>query len=418
MVIMKALSKAIFLALLFLAGCGAKSSLNNQAPETPSSPSPGHRASGIILNTPLHWQCSDPEGDPLLFDVYFGVDTSLTLVASNISARTYQPTAQQYSTTYYWKIVAKDDHDNITAMQTTWYYTTQPHPSGVFPIGQYETRDPLYQVVVSGDFAYFLPGLILYVGNPATPEYAGALPLNADGYKLCVIGEFAYTLNGRTLQSVDISDPYHATLYDTYTISDDWEPRNFAMNEYGTGPDSAYIYTYNSVYILTVHNGDINNRHSYYLTGHTPRFISAANGYIYYCDNSEFEVRPPSVPYQILASCDLPSWPHDIYFTSSSAYLACGTTGLHIVDVSNPFEPEITSSLTVEGTSNGIAVSGNYAYIAAGSAGLQVVNIANPAWPTQVAAYQIGRNALDVFYSNGYIYVACDGGLYILRYFE
>ena len=68
------------------------------------------------------------------------------------------------------------------------------------------------------------------------------------------------------------------------------------------------------------------------------------------------------------------------------------------------------------GIAYGVAVSGNYAYLAVGSAGLQVIDVSNPANPRREGRYDTPGRAYGVAVSGGYAYVAdWDWGLQILR---
>lgn len=86
----------------------------NQAPTVPSNPNPADGEGDRPLSNTLTWQCTDPESDPLLFDVYFGEAGNPPLVATNHSTKSYVLGQLEYGPTYYWKIVAKDNHGNQT----------------------------------------------------------------------------------------------------------------------------------------------------------------------------------------------------------------------------------------------------------------------------------------------------------------
>jgi hypothetical protein len=95
----------------------------NSPPNQPANPSPPSGSNDQPLNLNLTWQCSDPDGDPLLFDVYFGTNSNPPLVQSNQSSFSYNPGSLNYSTTYYWKIVAKDNQGHSTS-GSIWNFTT------------------------------------------------------------------------------------------------------------------------------------------------------------------------------------------------------------------------------------------------------------------------------------------------------
>ncbi|MDN5338816.1 MAG: hypothetical protein PWQ20_1886 [Thermotogaceae bacterium] len=56
----------------------------------------------------LSWQASDPDGDALTYDIYFGTSPNPPLIKIGHNSNTYTPGKLQSKTTYYWKIVAKD----------------------------------------------------------------------------------------------------------------------------------------------------------------------------------------------------------------------------------------------------------------------------------------------------------------------
>nr|NQU91245.1 hypothetical protein [Bacteroidota bacterium] len=95
----------------------------NQQPQSPSMPLPQNNSANIAIDTTLSWSCSDPENDPLTFDVYFGDTETPPQVATGIADTFYTPGTLEYSTTYYWKVVAHDDHGNSTEGEV-WSFTT------------------------------------------------------------------------------------------------------------------------------------------------------------------------------------------------------------------------------------------------------------------------------------------------------
>lgn len=81
----------------------------NNPPAAPSVPSPSDDAVDVPLNKNLTWQCSDPDGDPLVYDVYFGPPLSIIRVSEGQSERTYVPSGLLKGVEYEWRVVARDD---------------------------------------------------------------------------------------------------------------------------------------------------------------------------------------------------------------------------------------------------------------------------------------------------------------------
>lgn len=96
---------------------------NNQAPALPTNPFPANNAIDQAINPVLSWTCSDPDNDPLTYDVYFGTSSNPPVVNTGQTDTTFNPGTLNNNETYYWKIVAKDDHDNSTE-GTVWSFST------------------------------------------------------------------------------------------------------------------------------------------------------------------------------------------------------------------------------------------------------------------------------------------------------
>jgi len=104
-----------------------KDETTNQPPTQPSNPSPDNGATEQSVNTTLSWTCTDPENDPLTYDVYFGETNPPVLISTGQTANTFDPGTLNYNLTYYWKILAHDDHTNSTN-GPVWNFTTEPQP--------------------------------------------------------------------------------------------------------------------------------------------------------------------------------------------------------------------------------------------------------------------------------------------------
>ena len=152
----------------------------NQPPNAPSNPSPAHQAINQSTVANLSWSCSDPEGDPLTYDIYFGTSATPPRVSQSQAATSYNPGALNANTTYYWKIVAKDDHSHSTE-SSVWSFTTRSGggnveerdfnltedvtitmvwiPAGSFMMGRqedeqdsYDSEDPRHEVNINYGF--------------------------------------------------------------------------------------------------------------------------------------------------------------------------------------------------------------------------------------------------------------------------
>ncbi len=96
---------------------------SNTGPLTPTLPSPATGSTDKPTYLLLKWTASDPEGDPITFDVYFGTEQNPPLLVSGIDEMEVDPGFLDYETVYYWKVVAKDNH-GLEAVSPLWTFTT------------------------------------------------------------------------------------------------------------------------------------------------------------------------------------------------------------------------------------------------------------------------------------------------------
>jgi hypothetical protein len=94
----------------------------NRAPYAAYDPYPVNRATGVPIDEVFRWQGSDPDRDPLAYDVHFGTHSPPPVVSKNVTATVYDPGPLATGTTYYWSV---DVTDGIsTTVGTTWHFQT------------------------------------------------------------------------------------------------------------------------------------------------------------------------------------------------------------------------------------------------------------------------------------------------------
>jgi len=102
---------------------------NNNPPNTPNNPDPSDGESDIEIEPKLEWNGGDTDGDTVYYDVYFGTDS--TPDSGEYQTTTtdlyYYPNTLSYDTTYYWKIIAEDEH-GATSTGPVWEFSTGSQP--------------------------------------------------------------------------------------------------------------------------------------------------------------------------------------------------------------------------------------------------------------------------------------------------
>jgi VCBS repeat-containing protein len=80
----------------------------NDPPYTPSNPTPANNSNNVDVNINLKWNGGDPDGDSVTYDIYLGATNPPPLFQENQTSTTFEPGLLNYSTKYYWQIVAID----------------------------------------------------------------------------------------------------------------------------------------------------------------------------------------------------------------------------------------------------------------------------------------------------------------------
>jgi len=104
-----------------------------------------------------------------------------------------------------------------------------------------------------------------------------------------------------------------------------------------------------------------------------------------------------------------------VYATGKNDFGATAYSALHIIDVSDSYSPSILKTVDMAGGSaEDVFVQGTYAYVANGSTGLKVVNITDPASAYVEKTVATSSGATDVSVGSGYAYVAMGLGVDII----
>jgi hypothetical protein len=116
-----------------------------------------------------------------------------------------------------------------------------------------------------------------------------------------------------------------------------------------------------------------------------------------------------------LASISIPGYANNVDANGGTAYVAAGSAGLVVVDVSTPTAPVVIATVDTPGNANDVRVLGNRVYVADGPAGLRIFDVTNPAAPEVLGALDTPGDASDVMVSGNFAYVA-DGaaGVHII----
>jgi hypothetical protein len=107
-----------------------------------------------------------------------------------------------------------------------------------------------------------------------------------------------------------------------------------------------------------------------------------------------------------ISQISIPGYANNVAVNNGYAYVAAGSTGLQVVNVSNPNSPVIVASRDTAGNANDVRLVGDFAYIADGTNGLVIMNVATPTNPVIVGSVNTGGEAVDVWVAGNFAYIA------------
>ena len=113
----------------------------------------------------------------------------------------------------------------------------------------------------------------------------------------------------------------------------------------------------------------------------------------------------------IAATLSLPGgYARDIRLETGIAYVAAGAIGLQVVDIRNPQSPSVIGSLDTAGDARDIAIEpGHLLYLADGPGGLRVISIADPAAPVEVGSLASAQEMQGVTVTGTMAYAVVGG---------
>ncbi len=104
-------------------------------PQVPINPKPVDGATNVDVTKDLSWTNPEHEdiGEEVYSDLYFGTTNPPPLLKANIFETKYDVGVMQFSTIYYWKIIAHDNHGQVTE-GPLWSFTTGSVPDITPPV--------------------------------------------------------------------------------------------------------------------------------------------------------------------------------------------------------------------------------------------------------------------------------------------
>ena len=224
-------------------------------------------------------------------------------------------------------------------------------------------------VAVSGDYAYVAAGgaglqVVGLSSDRTHPAVVGSLSLSGDAYDVNLVGNTAYVVGASSLSVVDITNPLSPTLRGSFSVSN-----CLGVVVRGT---TAYLNCSVGLEIVNVTNPAAMIQISSLSVGGTP-------------------------------------WKLAVDSTRNFVAMALGTSGLKLVDISNPGAPVALGTANT-GDARAVVLNGNYAFVADYTTSTNSVDTSNlqaPVIRSNIADHTLGGYLQDIV-TSGMFALAAD----------
>lgn len=413
------------------------------AADTNATPVAAVRESGIVAvpgaTVTLESASSDPNGDPLTYLWKQTAGTNVTLTgAAETNAVFVMPEIEAGGKLTFKLTVSDGSHTGFPATVTVTHYpreVTLSVPQIEFP---YEGGRTSLTVQVA------------YDGSPwtvqCTSEWVRLLsPASGSGYSEIWFEAVTNTGSGREVE-VAVNDKRLIVQQNGDTdgdgMPDAWERRyglnprsnadavldpdgdslsNLAEYHAGTDPNNRdtdgdtlpdgweLVRGFSPLDVLRGLNGYA----GMFLTGGTAEGVAVVSNLAFVADGTNglviLDVSEPTNIVQV-GACALEGFANGVAVAGGRAYVTCGTNGLAVVDVADAGNPAVLSVCALEGVSRGVCVASNAAFVASGEAGVHVVGVDEGGIAALVATFGTEGAASGVALAGSTLYVVDGAG--------
>lgn len=280
-------------------------------------------------------------------------------------------------------------------------------PSTALGISEY-LPSPVIDMSVEGGYVYALlqyNGLaILSLDNPTTPTLVRHIALVGGGHDLSLAEGYAYLAgDDRGVEIVDVRDPTTARVVGHYDVEEG------AVRAVAVAGNRLYASADQGIRIL-----DVSNPSSPTLLGHFPLnaegpvVVSGTHLFLAAGGLHVLDVSNPAAPTEV-ATVPGPVFAGGVALVGSRLYVTNteldATRTLEIYDVTTPTAPVRVGGFALQNSGRNLAISGTSAYIALYTSGLRVLDVSDPRGGI-AATVDTPHTASDVAFVRSYAYVA------------
>ena len=266
-------------------------------------------------------------------------------------------------------------------------------------VGSLKSIDCALDIKVGGTIAYVAIGenglQIIDISTPGSPTIVGAVDTPGSSHSIALSEDRVYIADGDGgLQVVDISDPSSPNIVSTLDTGNE---------VIGIAIRGNTIYLAETEGFVDIRGYDCESFCSGVGGG---GLVGAGNGGAQRSSGLRIvDVTDPTEP-SIISTVVTPGEARDVVISGERAYVVDLHAGMHVIDIGDSADPEIIATVDIEGYAHGITVRDNTAYVACYMGGLSVVDITIPADPKLLSTTHIYGDILDIAVTEDIAYIA------------
>ncbi len=306
-------------------------------------------------------------------------------------------------------------------------------PENPDEVGFFDTPGRAYGVAVAGHYAYIADGAsgfqIINVSDPENPAEVGGLDTPGTAYGVDFAGGLCFVADGESglwiiqltpeivvsdeeldFGEVDVGESEELTL----TISNEGHADLIISDISVEG--SYFSYDFEGEFVIEANQ----NRDG--IISFAPRRAGVQEGSLIIISDDPNNGR---TSVYLSGTCigqisevgyyDTPGTATDVAISNSWAFVTDGYSGLRVIDISNPENPDEVGYFDTPNYAWGVAVRDGFAYVADQTSGLRVIDVSDPENPDEIGYFNTPSHAWDVEISSGLAYVADrDNGLRVI----
>ena len=294
-------------------------------------------------------------------------------------------------------------------------------PSNPRCIGGYGSANAS-DIAVIGSYAYLTAwdkGLqVIEIGRRANPSQTGRYDSEGEALGVTVSGNYAYLADERNgLLLIDVSNPSNAKPVGRYYES--WETVAVQVSgNYAYAAENLYLINgivWSRLAVINIHEPTLPQRSGDWVTDWYATDVAVSGNYAYLLvpitGLHVIDVSNPAQP-QKLGGVHVPGT--GLTVSGSYAYVT-GPGILWAIDIRDPANPrtvgycrtrEGSGPVVAHGQYVGVALSDNRAYVADATGGMQIIDISDPSNPRRIGGFSTSGRSTDVAVSGNYVFVA------------